>query len=298
MNSRILTKNSQYSTHNYIEGDLGCYSEYHIGLENIYNLTVFDLIVNRNNITVMKKISLIGFLLYSVINANSQSKISHELFNGLLKKHVTTEGKVSYTGFIKDSITLNQYLNLLSKTPPDTKTWTKQEQMAYWINAYNAFTIKLIIQYYPIKSIKEIGSSIQIPFVNSPWDIKFISVGNSTMDLNDIEHRELRKSFNDPRIHMVLVCASKSCPILLNQAYDPEKLDQQLDRQTKTFLDDPFRNKILPDKPQLSMIFNWYGMDFTKNGRSVSTFVNTYSQIKIKSNAKILFLEYDWGLNE
>lgn len=246
----------------------------------------------------MKKISLIGFLLFIVFNANSQSKISHELFDGLLKKHVTTEGKVSYKGFIKDSITLNQYLNLLSKTPPDPKTWTKQEQMAYWINAYNAFTIKLIIQYYPIKSIKEIGSSIQIPFVNSPWDIKFISIGQSKIDLNDIEHGKLRKSFNDPRIHMALVCASKSCPILLNHAYDPIKLDQQLDRQTKAFFADPFRNRISPDKPHLSAILNWYGVDFTKNGRSVSTFVNTYSQIKIKPSAKILYLEYDWGLNE
>jgi len=246
----------------------------------------------------MKKELLIVFILVAVIHVQAQHKISHSEFDVLLKKHVSAEGKVNYKGFKKDSAALKRYLNLLTKTPPNEKTWTPQEQMAYWINAYNAFTIKLIIQYYPIKSIKDIGSSIQIPFVNTPWDIKFIQVGADKMDLNQIEHGILRKKFDDPRIHMALVCASKSCPILLNEAYIPEKLDQQLSHQTRAFLADPFRNKISPDKPRLNMIFNWYEMDFSKNGGSVTTFVNTYSLVKIKANAKVSFLEYDWGLNE
>jgi Protein of unknown function, DUF547 len=246
----------------------------------------------------MKKVFLILFLLAGAFKTSSQSKISHNGFDAMLKKYVTSEGKVNYKGFIKDSVALNQYLNLLSETPPDDKTWTREEQMAYWINAYNAFTIKLIVQYYPVKSIKEIGSSIQIPFVNTPWDIKFIVIGNEKMDLNYIEHGKLRKSFDEPRIHMALVCASKSCPILLNEAYDPGKLDEQLTRQTKAFLADAFRNKISPEKLQLSMIFNWYGMDFTKKGGSVSSFVSTYSSVKIKPQAKIFYLDYDWGLNE
>jgi len=245
-----------------------------------------------------KKGLLIIFLLGVALTANSQSKPTHEAFDALLKKYVSAEGKVNYRGFIKDSVNLNYYLNLLSKTPPDVKTWSKEEQMAYWINAYNAFTIKLIIKYYPIKSIKDIGSSIQIPFVNTPWDIKFIAIGNEKLDLNTIEHGKLRKEFDDPRIHMALVCASKSCPILLNEAYNPKKLDHQLTLQARAFLADSFRNKISPDKPQLSMIFNWYGMDFTKKGGSVTTFVNTYSAIKIKPKAKITYIDYDWGLNE
>jgi Protein of unknown function, DUF547 len=245
------------------------------------------------------KYALLIFLLAAaVIPSRSQSKITHEAFDVLLKRHVSADGKVNYKGFIKDSVALNRYLNLLSKTSPEEKTWTREEQMAYWINAYNAFTIKLIIKYYPIKSIKDIGSSIQIPFVNTPWDIKFITIGSEKMDLNHIEHGILRKSFDEPRIHMALVCASKSCPILLNEAYDPRKLDQQLFRQTKAFLADPFRTKISPDKAQLSMIFKWYSMDFTKNGASVNSFVNAYSPVKIKPNAKISYLDYDWGLNE
>lgn len=223
---------------------------------------------------------------------------SHEGFSALLTKHVTATGQVNYKSFVKDTIELNKYLTLLSKTPPNSKTWSKEAQMAYWINAYNAFTIKLITKYYPVKSIKDIGSVIQIPFVNTPWDIKFITIGNEKIDLNTIEHQKLRKAFDDPRIHMALVCASKSCPILLNEAYTPEKLESQLTRQTKAFLSDPFRNKVSTETLQISQIFNWYKMDFTKNGGTVQSFISTWSGIKVKSGAKIDYLEYDWGLNE
>ena len=248
----------------------------------------------------MKKLSLICLLFFIVSSSTlGQSKIpSHEIYDQLLKKHVSVDGKVNYKAFIKDTVTLNSYLRLLNAHPPDEKIWTKNEQMVYWINAYNAFTIKLITKYYPIKSIKEIGSSIQIPFVNTPWDIKFINIGNKKMDLNNIEHGRLRKKFGDPRIHMALVCASKSCPLLLNEAYDAKRLDEQLVKQTKAFLSDPFRNKISADKSQLSMIFKWYGMDFNKDGGSVKDFINKYSDVKIKPNGQMEYLEYDWGLNE
>ncbi len=245
----------------------------------------------------MKKLFLIPLLLYAVVLQSQPKLPSHEIYSKLLKKNVSAQGQVNYKGFIKDSVELNKYLKILSITPPE-KTWSRNEQMAYWINAYNAFTIKLITKYYPVKSIKEIGSSIQIPFVNTPWDIKFITIGKDKMDLNNIEHGILRKKFDDPRVHMVLVCASKSCPILLNEAYEANRLDEQFTKQTKAFLTDPYRNKISQDSPQLSMIFKWYGMDFNKNGKSVSDFVNTYSSVKIKPDAKISYIEYDWNLNE
>lgn len=248
----------------------------------------------------MKKalLSLVLACLFSAAAFGQSKTPSHALYNKLLQKNVAGDGKVNYKAFIRDSSELNQYLKILSTNPPNEKTWSREEQMAYWINAYNAFTIKLITTYYPVKSIKDIGSSIQIPFVNTPWDIKFITIGKERMDLNNIEHGILRKKFNDPRIHMVLVCASRSCPILLNEAYDAKLLDDQFTRQTKAFLKDPYRNKVTPDKPQLSMIFNWYGMDFRKNGGSVIKFINTYSAVKIKPDAKVTYLEYDWNLNE
>ncbi|MCA6398294.1 MAG: DUF547 domain-containing protein, partial [Cytophagales bacterium] len=223
---------------------------------------------------------------------------SHEIFDRLLKKNVTADGRVNYKAFIKDSVELNKYLAILSGTPPDEKTWSKNEQMVFWINAYNAFTIKLITKYYPLKSIKDIGTGIQIPFVNTPWTVRFFKIGNDRMDLDNIEHGRLRKKFDDPRVHMALVCASKSCPILLNEAYDAKRMDEQLAKQATAFLADPFRNKMSADKPQLSMLFKWYGGDFNKNGGSVRGFINAHSRIKIKSDAKISYLDYDWGLNE
>ncbi|MCA6417781.1 MAG: DUF547 domain-containing protein [Cytophagales bacterium] len=248
-------------------------------------------------------LKLIPFVLSMLIAAplltEAQSKPpSHENFDRLLKKNVTADGRVNYKAFIKDSVELNKYLAILSGTPPDEKTWSKNEQMVFWINAYNAFTIKLITKYYPLKSIKDIGTGIQIPFVNTPWTVRFFKIGNDRMDLDNIEHGRLRKKFDDPRVHMALVCASKSCPILLNEAYDAKRMDEQLAKQATAFLADPFRNKMSADKPQLSMLFKWYGGDFNKNGGSVRGFINAHSRIKIKSDAKISYLDYDWGLNE
>jgi len=248
-------------------------------------------------------LKLIPFVLSMLIAAplltEAQSKPpSHEIFDRLLKKNVTADGRVNYKAFIKDSVELNKYLAILSGTPPDEKTWSKNEQMVFWINAYNAFTIKLITKYYPLKSIKDIGTGIQIPFVNTPWTVRFFYIGNERMDLDNIEHGRLRKKFDDPRVHMALVCASKSCPILLNEAYDAKRMDEQLAKQATAFLADPFRNEMSADKPQLSMLFKWYGGDFNKNGGSVRGFINVHSPIKIKSDAKISYLDYDWGLNE
>lgn len=222
---------------------------------------------------------------------------NHEIWNGLLKKYVTTAGKVNYKGFKQDSALLKKYLQLVQDNPPNEKSWTRNEQMAYWINAYNAFTIQLILKYYPIQSIKDIGSKIQIPFVNTPWDVKFIYIGKEKLDLNNIEHGQLRGKFADPRIHFAIVCASKSCPVLRNEAYDPIRLDAQLDEQAKAFLNDAFRNKIAPDNIKLSKIFDWFSMDFTKNGNLID-FLNKYSDVKINTNAKISYMEYNWGLNE
>ena len=222
---------------------------------------------------------------------------SHDRYSALLKKYVSTNGRVDYRGFIRDSVEFNKYLKDLSDNPPD-KSWSRSEQLAYWINAYNAFTIKLITMYYPVKSIKDIGSSIQIPFVNTPWDVKFIKVGKDKLDLNNIEHGILRKRYKDPRIHMVLVCASKSCPVLLNEAYEANNIEQQLTKQTEVFLADNFRNKISPDNPQISMIFKWYSMDFDNDGNTVRDFINRHSKTKLNAGAKIGYLEYDWSLNE
>jgi len=223
--------------------------------------------------------------------------ISHASFDALLKKYVNSEGWVNYAGFSKDRAELKKYLELIQNNAPNDKNWTKEEKLAYWINAYNAFTIELILQYYPLESIKDIGSKIQVPFVNTPWDIKFIKIAGMEMDLNNIEHSILRKEFNEPRIHFAINCASYSCPVLRAEAYTGDKLEQQLQEQAVSFINDTRRNKITSASAQLSQIFDWFGGDFTKSG-SLRDFINRYSKVKITDKTKVAYIDYDWRLND
>jgi len=248
--------------------------------------------------TIMKIFYFLFFVALSFQCSRPSKAPSHQQYHNLLQKNVSDDGRVNYRGFIRDSAELNQYLKTLRLNPPDEKYWSKHEQMAYWINAYNAFTIQLIVKYYPLESIRDIGSSIQVPFVNTPWDIKFITIGKDRIDLNNIEHGILRQKFSDPRIHMALVCASKSCPRLLNEAYESERLDEQLNAQCETFLNDSVRNKLAEQHAELSMIFKWYADDFSKNGNSLLSFLNKYSRVKLKQDTQITYVEYDWSLNE
>ena len=229
--------------------------------------------------------------------ANSVDKVSHSLWDGLAKKHINDKGLVDYKAFKKDVKTLDSYLAMLGKNPPKD-SWSKEEKIAYWINAYNANTVKLILDYYPVKSIKDIGSSIQIPFVSTPWAKKFIKIGNETMSLDNIEHGTLRKDFDEKRIHFALVCGAMSCPRLRNEAYTPEKLDAQLNDQGDEFLNNPAKNKIDPKKSQLSKYFDWYKGDWKDDSKSIVYWVNKYSKTKITKDTDISYLDYNWALNE
>lgn len=224
--------------------------------------------------------------------ASDSEPVSHEIWDSLLREHVTEAGNVDYQGFIRDSLKLNKYLDLLSKNHPNDKNWNKEAQLAYWINAYNAFTVKLIVNHYPIQSIKDIKKGI--PFVNTVWDIKFIKIEDRTYDLNNIEHGIIRSKFKDPRIHAAVNCASISCPKLQNRAFTGNQLNEQLDQAARDFINDKSKNDITAQKAMLSSIFNWYRMDFD----SVRDFINQYSSVKLTSDTKIDYLEYDWNLNE
>lgn len=226
-----------------------------------------------------------------------QNPPSHAQWDALLKKHVTTNGMVDYKGFLIDQAKLDAYLSKLQEGIPDTKTWSREEQLAYWINAYNAFTVKLIVENYPLKSIKDLNSKIAVPTINTIWDKKFFTLGGQPYSLNMIEHSILRKNFEEPRIHFAINCASISCPVLLNEAFTASKLEKQLEKQTRQFINDPTKNKISAKSPEVSSIFNWFGEDFKKKG-SLIQYLNRYSKTKISPNAKISFLEYDWSLNE
>ncbi len=241
-------------------------------------------------------VSLIFTTACKVQKVNSDSKpISHDTWDSLLQKHVTDEGWVDYKGFIQDSSKLNKYLELLSANHPNDQFWSRDERLAYWINAYNAFTVKLIVDNYPVKSIKDIKNGI--PFVNTVWDIKFIEIEGENYDLNNIEHGIIRPRFDEPRIHFAVNCASVSCPKLLNEAFTGKQLDEQLDKAAKDFITGSDKNQISPNQLKLSKIFTWYGGDFTKNG-SLIDYLNKYADQKINANADIEYLDYNWNLNE
>ena len=213
-------------------------------------------------------------------------KPSHETWNDILQKHVDDQGNVDYAIIAKNPSHLDDYLTHLADNPP-ASSWTKDEKLAYFINLYNAGTVKLIIDNYPVESIKD------IPF---RWKKSWIKVGNETTSLNDIEHKVLRK-MDDPRIHFAINCASYSCPKLLNIAFSPDKIEQQLNTAAKGFINDRKRNRLESDKLQLSAIFKWFKKDFTKES-SLLEYVSRYFEEPLPEDIKISYLDYDWSLNE
>lgn len=213
----------------------------------------------------------------------------HQLWDELLKKHVSDDGIVNYQSFKTEHKKLLDYIYVLSFPHKNSfyATFSREEKLAYWINAYNAMTIDLILRHYPIKSIKDI---------KEPWKQRYWKLGSKWYNLNDIEHQILRK-INEPRIHFAIVCASYSCPKLQNEAFTSEDLEQQLTKVTKDFLNDSERNSISENHIELSKIFKWFSKDFEQNGSLVG-FLNQYLDIEISDKAKKSFKDYNWDLNE
>jgi len=215
------------------------------------------------------------------------AKPDHSIWHDLVLRNVSADGKVNYQGIKSQRSILKQYLEHLAANPVQS-SWSRNQQLAYWINAYNAFTVELILQHYPLKSIMDL---------DKPWDRKFIKLGSLTYSLNQIEHEIVRPQFKDARIHFALVCAATSCPKLLNQAYTESQVQAQLDRQTRYFLNKSGKNQLSTNQVAISQLFNWYGDDFKTKG-SIIDYLNQYATVKIDPQAKVSFTEYDWSLNE
>lgn len=219
--------------------------------------------------------------------ANSAVNVDHSQWDKLLKKHVNAEGLVDYKGFKNDKSKLDAYLKMFSQQNP-SDDWSVQELLAYYINLYNAATVKLIVENYPVNSIKDI---------DGPWTKGRVAIGTNNLSLGGIENGILRK-MNEPRIHFAINCASISCPKLLDEAYTAAKINEQLDRVTKSFINSA-ENDISANNPKLSSIFDWYQKDFTVNGKTdVIGYINQYSKTKINANATITYKNYNWNLNE
>ena len=209
----------------------------------------------------------------------------HSIWQELLSTYVTKKGVVNYAGFKKDVSRLEEYLAILQDWKVN-KSDNSNEAMAYWINAYNAFTIKLILDHYPISSIRDV-------YNGNPWDENWIKLGTENYSLNEIEHSILRKTWKDPRIHFAVNCAAQSCPPLSNIAFDSSNLDQQLNSLTQTFINNSLYNRLSEGQLELSKIFEWYKDDFGQ----LTSFINKFANIQVQEKAQITFLDYDWSLN-
>ena len=226
---------------------------------------------------------------------STSKAISHEQWTALLQKHVDELGHVNYQGFKNDSLAFGEYLQHLSSHHPNKKNWNSNERKAYWINAYNAFTVKLIVDNYPVSSIKDLGGALYK--INTPWDIRFIEIEGIDYDLNNIEHDILREEWKDARIHFAINCASVSCPKLSNTAYESSKLEAQLNQAAIAFINDSTRNSITPEKARISRIFKWFSGDFIRDLNLIS-FINQFSSTQLNDDCQIEYQEYKWDLND
>ena len=267
----------------------------------------------------MKKIIHVLAIFAALVasTAFAQFDQSHKAFDDLLKKHVTyissgNASQISYAGVLRDHAALTAYLDSVSAVTEATyKGWNKSQQLAFLINAYNAYTIELILTKYPnLKSIRDLGGAF-----SKPWGIKFFKLFGKEMTLDGIEHDMIRAEgvFNDPRIHVGVVCASIGCPMLRNEAFTADKVDAQLEDGMQRFLSDKSRNRYNTDKKTLevSKIFDWYKKDFTKGYKGFSSLeaalgkyadklsTDTAAQAEIKTGkVAITYLDYDWNLND
>lgn len=226
--------------------------------------------------------------------AAAMDRVDNSIYARLLGRHLK-KNRVDYDGFKREEALLDRYLSILSAT--DVDRLSHNARFAFYINAYNAFTIKLILTKYPgINSIKEIGS-----FFSNPWSKKFISLDGQTISLDTIEHEFLRPVFKDPRIHFAINCASKGCPPLLNQPYEGQTLEVQLNTVTRAFINDPKRTFLKDNTLFVSKLFKWFEEDFND---APLLFIRQYANAEFKRELdraapqiKLSYLYYDWTLN-
>jgi hypothetical protein len=255
-------------------------------------------------------------LLFILFIAPGTQAYDHDVFNTLLAEHVVpfNNGRatsVDYHGLQQDREILDAYLTGLAEvSKAEFDSWEKAEQLAFLINAYNGWTLKLIVDNYPdLNSIKDLGSLFR-----SPWKKSFIPLLGETRSLDDIEQGLIRGSgrYNEPRIHFAVNCASIGCPALRDEAYRADRLEGQLEEATRRFLEDRTRNRPATDDTlEISSIFKWYREDFENGWRGAATleqFLALYgsnlgldtTQIEKLKKGKydIDFLDYDWRLND
>jgi len=249
----------------------------------------------KNSIYLIFISALSCFLITGLVTSGwSTQAVDNSIYAELLGKYVK-DGVVDYEGLKNDEAKLDRYLKVLEET--DTKALSRNEQFAFYINAYNSWTIKLILSGYPgVKSIKDLGNIFK-----SPWKKKICRIDGKIITLDDIEHNILRPRFKDPRVHFAINCAAKSCPPLRSEPYRGGDLKQQLDEMTRTFINDPESNRLEDHTLYVSSIFKWFAEDFNKD---IIGFFLKYAKGDLKGQLearmgkiKVKYLDYDWSLN-
>ncbi len=232
---------------------------------------------------------------------------SHGLFTAILADHVHGS-LVDYKSLCADE-RFDEYIIQIAEMNPDTIASDKA-RLAFWINAYNAFTLKIICDNYPVKSINDLhfgGLILGTVLKKTVWDKDLVEINNKKTTLNTIEHKIIRPIFKDPRTHFALVCASMSCPGLRPEAYEGEKLDEQLNDEGRKFLADQFKNSFDTEKRRahISKIFSWYSKDFGGKDEKVLEFIAGFLPEDIASEIRsdpgawdVSYKDYDWSLND
>lgn len=224
---------------------------------------------------------------------------SHAAFDKVLKKYVSNK-KVDYAGLKNDQGALVAYLDTLSKVPKsEFKSWNDQQELAFLINLYNAATLKLVIDSYPVKSIKKIGG------FKGPWKQPVVKAFGQTYTLDQIEHEMIRKDYDDPRAHFAINCASGGCPSLRSEVYRADKLNAQLHQQGLIFMNDASKNRVDQKKGRLylSPIYDWFKEDFVAKSGSVEKFIAPFlasseREAVLSGRLKVVYTDYDWKLNQ
>lgn len=224
---------------------------------------------------------------------------THQSLDNLLKRHVA-QGLVDYGALKADRAALDAYLDTAGKvTEEEFKQWDESTRLAFLINLYNAATLQLIIDNYPVDSIKSIGSLLR-----SPWSLEVVTLHGKKISLDTLEHGIIRKQYPEPRIHFAVVCAAVGCPPLRAEAYVGDRLDTQLAEQTRSFLSDPEKNRVdsAAKTLHLSPIFKWYRQDFEVGGTTLNDYVAPWYAEQVNraqlANYTVKFTDYDWALND
>jgi hypothetical protein len=240
----------------------------------------------------------------TMFTAGAAATVDHAVWDGLLKTHVVkgADGlnRVAYAKFKPDHAKLKAYVAALQST--DVSKLDRPEQFAFWANLYNAKTIDVVLDKYPVKSIKDVslGGGIKSLVGGGPWQAKIMKVAGVAMSLDDIENEVLRPTFKDPRVHYSVNCASVGCPNLAAEALTGAKLEAQLEAGAKAFINSPRGIVIEGGKAKASSIYDWFRADFGGTDAAVIAHMKKYAEPALKAKLDTLTAisshDYDWTL--